>query len=246
MSTIDDIKEQLSCCIDGELDQQELNQLIDNLLEDSSQGEQLRNEWKDLHLISTQSFIDVKNLDIMPNQTDVLPLVDISAQISKKIADEQQIFPLSLEPDLIKAEISSIPDSFGLFKLLAAGSAIAASLVLVVVNVINTENGQFLEKGSDGMTQNIKPEQTPNIAVSRIPVSTPVKKNTFTAAKNTNLPEDISILVNSKSISTGKLYKLIPQQNNTINYSNSPAINSKYSNLIHKVSLKDNQNNKNL
>jgi negative regulator of sigma E activity len=176
MSTIDDIKEQLSCCIDGELDQQELNQLIDNLLEDSSQGEQLRNEWKDLHLISTQSFIDVKNLDIMPNQTDVLPLVDISAQISKKIADEQQIFPLSLEPDLIKAEISSIPDSFGLFKLLAAGSAIAASLVLVVVNVINTENGQFLEKGSDGMTQNIKPEQTPNIAVSRIPVSTPVKK----------------------------------------------------------------------
>ncbi|MFK5894172.1 MAG: hypothetical protein QM504_13200 [Pseudomonadota bacterium] len=260
MKTIDDKKEQLSSCIDGELEQQQVELLIDSLLENSSQGEQLRYEWQHLHLISTTSYTDASEKpDITPTQANEIPLIDVSAQISRQIEDEVINSSSFNTSKLIKPGITSIPNSFGFFKTFLTGSAIAASLVLVVVNVINSDS-KLLDKTSVTTAQTIKTQQMTNVVTSKLVVANKMQHTNFQnpelknarlqntqlkMAKNNTLARNYSTLLNNNLISPGKLYRLVPQQNSQINYINSPVVNSKYSNLFHKVSLTPKQNNKN-
>ncbi len=244
MNTRDDIHELLSCCIDGELKQHELEQLIKKLLENSTLGEQLRNEWKNLHLISTKPFADTGNQsDITLSQTNELPLIDVSAQISRQIEEQQQVYPVLTRSELIKPLITSIPGYFGFSKTLLVGSAIAASLVLVVVNtnLNNTETDSLLNQNSVTRTENIKAQQTPVLVTSRYTENNK-QENIKVKLAREHLTEKNPVLVNNNSISAGILYKVNPPKNTNINYINRPVVNKKYSNLIHNVSLKKKYN----
>jgi len=248
---INDIQEKLSSCIDGELDKEELELLIDKLLENSSQAEILRKEWHNIHVISENLFID-KSIkpDFTLNQSNEFPLIDVSAEIARKIENEEGVFPLLTEQKLteqkiteqklIKPEITSVANSFGFIKTLVAGSAIAASLSLLVINVFNTETGQLNETSPVTMAQGIKSNQISTIASSQA-----VEKKKTALNKSANMTKNKPSLLTNNTVATGKLYR-IKQKDININYSNNPMDNRKYSNLIHKVSLKQNHNNKKL
>jgi negative regulator of sigma E activity len=246
-STINDLQEKLSSCIDNELDKVELELLIDKLLENSSQAEALRTEWQTMHLVSNSSFNDANSESTITSlATNEFPLIDVSVEISRKIENEEQTFPFLpeqklseqvlsgkefSEQKLIKPEITVIPDSFRFFKKLVAGSAIAASVFMLVVNVINTEPG-FLDKTPATMAQNNQLEQLPIMLSSR-----GLEKNNIKVDKDTALTKNKSVLVTNNSVANHKLYKL-PRKDTNINYLKTPMDNKKYSTLIHKVSLK--------
>jgi len=254
--TIDEKKEQLSSCIDGQLEQDKLESLLDSLLENSAQGTELRNEWQKLHLISNMHPLDLENKSAsLFEQTDEFPLMDVSSEISKKIEQEAQIFPLPTKQELnkpgvikaglIKSELlksdeielnltKPANDTFGLFKTLMAGSAIAASLLFVVVNIVNIETTQFSTKQSVTSTQNNKSQNQSNLAASK-------KLDNYKMVEN-HQSNFVDANFEDNNQSRQNKIQALRSQDTNVNFYNRPARNSNYTNLIHKVSLKESPN----
>ena len=236
---IEDKKQQLSAGIDGQLGSDELELLIDDLLENSLHGEELRKEWKNLHYISQINSLDKENKSTVTfDQANEFLLMDVSSQISKKIDQETQFFPQmtkanllksgQTESRLMKAEIGTINGSLGVFRYLMAGSAIAASLVFVVANILNTETAQFSGKQTNTTSAKNKPQYISTLATSK-------------SLDNYHITDNKkSAFVDNNSITRNKVQTLYTQNVN-VNYYNRPVSNNNYSNLIHKVSLKPEQ-----
>ena len=217
----------------------ELELLIDDLLENSLHGEELRKEWKNLHYISQINSLDKENKSTVTfDQANEFLLMDVSSQISKKIDQETQFFPQmtkanllksgQTESRLMKAEIGTINGSLGVFRYLMAGSAIAASLVFVVANILNTETAQFSGKQTNTTSAKNKPQYISTLATSK-------------SLDNYHITDNKkSAFVDNNSITRNKVQTLYTQNVN-VNYYNRPVSNNNYSNLIHKVSLKPEQ-----
>ncbi|MFK5985459.1 MAG: RseA family anti-sigma factor [Pseudomonadota bacterium] len=229
---IDINREQISCCLDNQLEQEELEQLIDQLLQDSSEAQQLRNEWHNTHLLSSNM------LEEQNDSNSIFELKDISAQVAKQIADEPAYTTndpkdssgdINIPSSLIKPKMTSNADFFAPFKILATASAFAASLALVIFNLINMQDDNYNNnKTIVAQKTQIQKTQMQRTIDSSLIKNTPVM--VVSKGLSQNLPEYKKVLF---------LKNQTQFYNSTLNnYNHSVSGNRINTNLIHKVSLK--------
>ncbi len=213
---IDTTKERISCCVDNELSQNEVEQLVDSLLDNSlseADAAELHRDWKNMYSLSSIITTDVSS------ELLNFKIKDISSEITGLISSEpaygfvEQPKITHLPKILMKPQMSIDAKFMQPLKSLMAASAIAASIALVASNLAYMQNNS-----TNGYTNNssmvtleiddIKLKNTPVIATRSF-----VPNNVKTVNTNKNKPssidsEHITILTNTAITNTVKNSKL--------------------------------------